>query len=120
MYERSLNEHGFPSWIAQDADQKFAPDEYTDHAAAAYEANQEAVRKAGNTSSPGSRIVVKHMGSRSVAGPATPPQVLGSKPPGQADQGGDEPDAQQGEGEHVTASGEGVEHANANEGNAAD
>jgi hypothetical protein len=63
-YEASLDEHGFPSWIARDSEQKFAPDEFIDHAAAAFEANQKAVRKAGNEPSPGTRVIVKHMGPR--------------------------------------------------------
>lgn len=68
VYERSLNEHGFPTWIAQDGEQRFAPDEYIDYAAAAHEDYMESARSSKTKLEPGTRIVVKHMGARSTPG----------------------------------------------------
>ena len=64
LYEESLGDQGFPAWLAQDVEQRFAADEVIDHAAGAYEAYLAAVKKAGTELAPGTRIVVKHMGAR--------------------------------------------------------
>jgi len=40
MYESSLNDLGYPSWIAQDPDRKFVLDEITDETVALLEKAQ--------------------------------------------------------------------------------
>lgn len=79
VYEASLNEHGFPTWLAQDGEQRFAPDEYIDHAAAAHEDYMESARSSKTKLEPGTRIVVKHMGARATPGAGKSPGGEGAQ-----------------------------------------
>lgn len=54
--------------MAQDSDQRFAADEYEDHAEAAFETYQADVKKGGGDLNPGSRVRIKHMGARTTPG----------------------------------------------------
>lgn len=69
IYERSLNELGYPEWLARDPEQRFAPDEFIDYAAAAAEDYKASVESSKTKLEPGTRIVVKHMGARSARRP---------------------------------------------------
>jgi hypothetical protein len=66
-YERSLNAHGIPSWIAQDGDQRFGVDEVMDHAARLVETTQADYASNENADTHGLRVVVAHLGPRSAS-----------------------------------------------------
>lgn len=66
-YERSLNKHGIPWWIAQDPGQDFTPKEILDYAAARFDTHVEESAK-GEGSKAGLSIAIVHTGARKGAG----------------------------------------------------
>lgn len=70
VYERSLNAVGIPSWIAQDPEREWVPDEVVDGAMAALEKHQAGLRRAdvGEDGLAGLRVQIQEKPSRSALG----------------------------------------------------